>query len=113
MDKILVKIILCMNGQLPLPASGIAKKLAKEKKINVRTCAERIKYRLDALIEAGMVESFKSGNKNLYKLAETIEILDGTIVLKDAKGTELYTEEKKLLRMMDENGEVFLSILEE
>jgi len=33
--------------------------------------------------------------------------------LKDATGTELYTEEKKLLRMVDENDEVFLSILEE
>ena len=111
--EIETRIIMAMKDELPLTIQRIAEKVRGEKKIHKKRCEQRIKYNMENLEAAGVIESFESERRNLYKLREGIEILNGTITLYDEIGDVKYTEEVSgVLRMTDENGNVMLNMLQ-
>jgi DNA-binding transcriptional ArsR family regulator len=111
-DKLASKIIVFLNRNLPQRKSEIVKGIKGEKKINLHALSSKVDYKLRVLEELGIVTSFDDGNKTmLYKLTDIVEIIEGKVVLKTKDGEELYEEEATVLRMTDENGEIYLSFL--
>jgi hypothetical protein len=107
--ELTTKIILVLNGNLPMSIRDIAEKVRGKERVNVRNCAQKCKYQMENLEADEIIESFTDGKRTLYKLKEGIEILDGKMILGDGKYTE---DVHNVLRMINEDGETILSILQ-
>lgn len=111
--KLQNKIILAMEGKTQQQIGDIAKKVRGTSKINIGKCTARIRYQLGLLEETGIVVCTNKKNETFYTLAENTEMLIGKMELSSEDGTIGYTEHVgKVLRMMTEDGDIMLKLLE-
>ena len=111
--EIETRIIMEMKDELPLTIQQIAEKIRDGKKIHKKRCEQRIKYNMESLEAANVIEQITDGRRKLYKLRDGVEILNGKISLYDENGETKYEEEVvHVLRMEDEDGNVLLNMLQ-
>lgn len=112
MSDMTTRLILTMKGKNPMSIREIATSVIGSKQFNVRKCEERLKYHLQTLEADGIVQSFRSGNRNLYKLSEDVEVLNGKLILVDEDGKQKYEENVTNVLRVDLNGVAMISILQ-
>ena len=106
-------IILTLHESGPISVRVLASKISED--VNIRKTTEKIKYHLQDLInEKIIVQSKSRKNTNVYALSPNVEVMTGTLELRNKKTGNIAMKEtiENVLVKTDENENVSISLLE-
>lgn len=106
-------IILTLDENGPISVRILATKISED--VNIRKTTEKIKYHLQDLINEQIVVQSKSRkNTNVYALSPNVEVMTGTLELRNKKTGNIAMKEtiENVLVKTDENENVSISLLD-